>query len=157
MVQWRTQWHLWFTEQCDFDITRSFFKDNDAFLPDISQWQMLIEITLVSQVIVICGVKPGSLRVPCRKMSSKFDFLQYLRISAVSIPTSTVQVRASPSRMEMSASTPLNLLSRFTIQGNLDSKVHGANMGPIWDRQDPGGSHVGHMNFVIWETLQPLP
>ena len=31
-----------------------------------------------------------------------------------------------------------------------DSKVHGANMGPNWGRQDPGGPHVGHMNFVIW-------
>ena len=34
---------------------------------------------------------------------------------------------------------------------NLDSKVHGANMGPIWGQQDPGGPHVGHMNFVIWD------
>ena len=31
-----------------------------------------------------------------------------------------------------------------------DSKVHGANMGPIWGRHDPGGPHVGPMNFVIW-------
>ena len=31
-----------------------------------------------------------------------------------------------------------------------DSKVHGANTGPIWGRQDPGGPHVGPMNFVIW-------
>ena len=31
-----------------------------------------------------------------------------------------------------------------------DNKVHGANMGPIWDRQDPGGPHVGPMNFVAW-------
>ena len=31
-----------------------------------------------------------------------------------------------------------------------DSKVHGANMGPSWGRQDPGGSHVGPMNFAIW-------
>ena len=30
------------------------------------------------------------------------------------------------------------------------SKVHGANMGPIWGRQDPGWPHVGPMNFVIW-------
>ena len=30
-----------------------------------------------------------------------------------------------------------------------DSKFHGANMGPIWGRQDPGGPHVGPMNFVI--------
>ena len=31
-----------------------------------------------------------------------------------------------------------------------DSKVHGANMGPIWGRQDPGGPHVGPVNFAIW-------
>ena len=31
-----------------------------------------------------------------------------------------------------------------------DSKVHGANMRPIWGRQDLGGPHVGPMNFVIW-------
>ena len=34
-----------------------------------------------------------------------------------------------------------------------DSKVHGANMGPIWGRQDPGGPHVGPMNFVIWVAI----
>ena len=34
-----------------------------------------------------------------------------------------------------------------------DSKVHGANMGPIWGRQDPGGPHVGPMNFAIWVTF----
>ena len=33
-----------------------------------------------------------------------------------------------------------------------DSKVHGANMGPIWGRQDPAGPHVGPMNFAIWVT-----
>ena len=30
-----------------------------------------------------------------------------------------------------------------------DSNVHGAIMGPIWGRQDPGGPHVGPMNFAI--------
>ena len=33
-----------------------------------------------------------------------------------------------------------------------ESKVHGTNMGPIWGRQDPGGPHVGPMNFAIWEA-----
>ena len=33
-----------------------------------------------------------------------------------------------------------------------DNKVHGANMGPIWGQQDPGGPHVGPMNFAIWEA-----
>ena len=31
-----------------------------------------------------------------------------------------------------------------------DSKVRGAKMGLPWDRQDPGGPHVGPMNFAIW-------
>ena len=35
-----------------------------------------------------------------------------------------------------------------------DSKVHGANMGFIWGRQDPGGPHVGPMNFAIWHSRQ---
>ena len=37
-----------------------------------------------------------------------------------------------------------------------DSKVHGANMGPIWGRQDPGGPHVGPMNFAIWARFREL-
>ena len=31
-----------------------------------------------------------------------------------------------------------------------NSKVHMANMGSIWGRQDRGGSLVGSMNFAIW-------
>ena len=33
-----------------------------------------------------------------------------------------------------------------------DSKVHGPNMGRTWGRQDPGGPHVGPMNFAIWDV-----
>ena len=35
----------------------------------------------------------------------------------------------------------------------LDSKVHGAKMGPIWGWQDPGGPHVGPMNLVIADPM----
>ena len=34
-----------------------------------------------------------------------------------------------------------------------DSEVHGANMGPIWGQQDPGGPHVGSMNLAIWVCM----
>ena len=34
-----------------------------------------------------------------------------------------------------------------------DSKVHGANMRPIWGWQDPGGPRVGPMNFAIWVLI----
>ena len=36
-----------------------------------------------------------------------------------------------------------------------DSKVHGANMGPIWGRQDPGGPHVGPM-LAPWTLLSGI-
>ena len=35
------------------------------------------------------------------------------------------------------------LISSRYMCHNPNSKVHGANMGPIWGRQDPGGPHVG--------------
>ena len=38
----------------------------------------------------------------------------------------------------------------WQVYGYPDSKVHGANMGPIWGRQDPDWLHVGPMNFAIW-------
>ena len=34
-----------------------------------------------------------------------------------------------------------------------DSKVHGANMGPIWGCQDPGGPYDVPMNLAIWIIL----
>ena len=37
-----------------------------------------------------------------------------------------------------------------SYHGYPDSKVHGANMGPIWGQQDPDGPHVGPMNLAIW-------
>ena len=33
-----------------------------------------------------------------------------------------------------------------------DGKVHGANMGPTWVLSAPGGSHVGPMDFAIWDV-----
>ena len=38
-----------------------------------------------------------------------------------------------------------------------DSKVHGANMGPIWGWQDPDGPHVGPMKFAIWVVMGNFP
>ena len=35
-----------------------------------------------------------------------------------------------------------------------DSKVHGTNMGPIWDQQDPGGPHISPMDIVIWGNIK---
>ena len=43
-------------------------------------------------------------------------------------------------------------LTFFVVEDIPESKVHGANMGPIWGRQDPGGSHVGPVNLAIWDN-----
>ena len=46
--------------------------------------------------------------------------------------------------------TTPSIISEFGLNGNTpDGKVHGANMGPIWGRQDPGGPHVCLMNSAI--------
>ena len=34
-----------------------------------------------------------------------------------------------------------------------DSKIYGANVGPNWGCQDPGGPHVGHTNLANWDTI----
>ena len=45
---------------------------------------------------------------------------------------------------------------QWCINTNSDSMVYGANMGPTWGRQDPGGPHVGPMNLAIWEYISYL-
>ena len=41
------------------------------------------------------------------------------------------------------------LLHMVWLDDLTDNKVHGANMGPIRGQQDPGGPHVGPVNFAI--------
>ena len=54
-----------------------------------------------------------------------------------------------PKVTQFTGAYPLHL----TSMSYPDSKVHGANMGPNWGRQDPGGHHVGPMNLAIWVSL----
>ena len=57
--------------------------------------------------------------------------------------------------MSLSVSYKDYCISFVCTQGSThNSKFHGANMGPIWGRQDPGGPHVGPMNFAIWDGIQ---
>ena len=42
------------------------------------------------------------------------------------------------------------ILGVYSVKHYPDSKVHGANMGTTWGRQDPGGPHVGLMNPAFW-------
>ena len=53
-----------------------------------------------------------------------------------------------PHELEHELNWLWGLLILFVVT-DPDSKVRGVNMGPIWGRQDPGGPHVGPMNFAI--------
>ena len=44
----------------------------------------------------------------------------------------------------------MQLWATYPTKTYPDNKVHEANMGLIWGRQDPCGLHVGSMNFAIW-------
>ena len=74
------------------------------------------------------------------------DMLFFCRYTIVAIVIAIPFPNFSISNWTSSAGTVLT--AKSTIP---DSKVHGANMGPIWGRQDPGGPHVGPVNFAIWD------
>ena len=44
---------------------------------------------------------------------------------------------------------------RRQLSGILDSKVHGANMGPTWVLSAPDGPHVGPMILAIRDIAVP--
>ena len=50
-----------------------------------------------------------------------------------------------------------SLLALYAGNHCPDCKVHGANVGPIWGRHDPGGPYGGPMNFVIWVGTERNP
>ena len=52
------------------------------------------------------------------------------------------------------SSNKVNISTFALKRSNPDSKVHGANMGPTWDRQDPGGPDVGPMKIAIWAFVE---
>ena len=67
------------------------------------------------------------------------------------IPFSDHQAASSPCRKSCELTWSLGVTAH--IQQIIPfSKVHGANMGPIWGRQDPGGPHVGPMNLAICDS-----
>ena len=52
--------------------------------------------------------------------------------------------------LSQTAKTGLSYFDVWSNRVHPDNKVDEANMGPTWGRQDPGGPHVGTMNFAIW-------
>ena len=61
-------------------------------------------------------------------------------------------IQGPPDNRHVSVILSLNIRKGLTP----DSKVHGANMGPIWGRQDLGRPHDGLMNFATWDVYAAL-
>ena len=97
-----------------------------------SQW--VVAITLMSQH----GIKVHLLRFLASEPSApnKINDIKTPKTK----PSKTIQylLKQQPRKQAI-----------LPLLGYPDSKVHGANMGSIWGRQDPGGPHVGPTNFVI--------
>ena len=53
----------------------------------------------------------------------------------------------------MSDSSTVHYKEQAMVDVIPDSKLPGANVGPIWGWQDPGGPHVGPMNLAIWDIV----
>ena len=74
-----------------------------------------------------------------------------------SFPTQCVQLTAYITDDILNSADEEMTFIHFTDKYNIpDSKIHGANVGPTWGRQDPGGPHVGPMNHAIWDVHHKL-
>ena len=108
-----------------------------CWMPKIHVWPLFASVMGVSMKPSDYGNEvPGPSAyddVTVRQMTS--EFLQNATAHGLQ------RIAGSSSKIKMVISNP-------------DSKVHGANMGPMWGRQDPGGPHVGAMNFAIWEKAK---
>ena len=76
----------------------------------------------------------------------------YMAIKLLQILLQMTHVTSYVKSVVVSIWWSMGCLCEFYVYSIPDSKVHGANMGPIWGRQDPDGTHVGPMNFVIWDV-----
>ena len=62
----------------------------------------------------------------------------------------------NPTRNELHGTRVAQIQEMCSLINNPDSKVHGANMGPIWCLQDPEGgrAHIGPVKLAIREIPQ---
>ena len=84
-----------------------------------------------------CGPHVGPINLAIRVAAYVFQFIFPSEIAFCYIK---INVLPYSTHITLSNNTP-------------NSKVHGANMRPIWGRQDPGGLYVGPMNFAIRDSL----
>ena len=98
--------------------------------------------------------------LPCVHVSNgALCFTWYTDILIIHKGSMAPSVIINPVNVSLCLCTNTCETSHHTVMYHLrnsvfpDGKVYGANMGPIWGRQDPCGPHVGPINFAIWVTV----
>ena len=108
----------------------------------------LYETLAIGSVTSLVGTEPGT----CHQLSPTMTYFRevFMRHQASVVQTHFLISTSYPLFFE-------KLFDKFW-QNYPDNKVHGANTGPTWDRQDPAGPHVGHVNLAIrvWLLLSHL-
>ena len=116
---------------------------------------ILISIDIYHRVCINKSVEWTSLHPRMSILSQWSQFFCYERLnkSVLNLRSPLDSIRdamltVSPNKQYrgiFNPTTPANKVNPY-----LDSKVHGATMGPIWGWQDPSGPHIGPVNFAIW-------
>ena len=88
-------------------------------------------------------MKPHAENMLSTKMVNNWPRTIFLLVQNKFLPSCSIQVWGL-------------MTSDIISQYSPDNKFHGANMGPTWGRQGPGGPHVGPMNYAIWEVLSDI-
>ena len=110
----------------------------------------------------MCGISRGAFEIRDKfitHMLIDMNFMQLLKFyELLDIKTRTSLPYSIHCSLWQACSMCLVAVAGDTVSSSTmstypDSKVHGANMGPIWGRQDPGGPHVGPLNLAIWVAL----
>ena len=82
-----------------------------------------------------------------KQRGSYVTLTQNTRVDFVLINNTTVINLATGTHYPLELELGIYLFNKYKYP---ESKVHRTKMGSIWGREDPGGPHVGPMNFVIW-------
>ena len=89
--------------------------------------------------------------VLCQRANGLIPYIDYVLVGPIYLTISPLCWSGSfIISWWLSAGVSIVGLSNHLIISVPDCKVYGANMGPIWGRQDPGGPHVGPINLAIW-------